>query len=199
MAFGSVYTRKAQTKLKRHAFDTSLTVSANTHTNLSLLSYSTAADVAVSGQTDQFTSLYVQEGSKVRKYWLDLTIIPSSNTVVQDIYIGWVALSRHDIEDSPIDLVKNASTKRIENPSSASAFQISTFRVDPKNKHYVRRMKKITLYGGRPAVASRWLMVPARCRRSEEGMYWGLFIGNSSGTDITVKVSRAFNEYPIVD
>ena len=55
------------------------------------------------------------------------------------------------------------------------------------------------------ATVSKWLRVPPKIKRGQEGQYWCLFIANATsnttGTDgtINVSVSRVFNEFPIVD
>ncbi len=202
MAIGSVYTRKAQTKVHRHAFDTSYTIGAGKFSNLRLLAYSEVTQTPITGTTDQYNNLVVPEGSKVIKYWMDMTIIPSSNTAVQDVYIGWVKLSYHDYEDAKdtiLALTKPSSNAIATDHSADLTFTHSDFRVNPKNRHWIEGLKKITMYGGRPASQSGWLQVPPKCRRSEEGMYWALFIANSSSSDITIKVSRAFSEFPLVN
>lgn len=206
MPFGSIYTRKAQTKVHRHGFDTSLTVPAGKAEKLSLLAYSTTTQTPITGTDSQYNTLHIPDGSKVNKYWLDMTIEPSSNTKVYDIYIGWIALSMDEIlsiPDTQIALSKGADD-RIS--GTTEDFAMSTFRLNPKNRHFIKGMKKLTLYAGKPAQVSRWLRVPPKCSRSQEGMYWGLYIANattdSTGTTdgtVNIKVSRVFNEFPLVD
>lgn len=207
MARGSIYSPKAQTRIHRHAFDIAFNIPGNEMLPIRLLAYSEVDQVErqVNGEnvTGEYTNLVVPEGSVVRKYWLDLTIIPHSTTVTQDVYIGWVQLSWHDFEDASnsfLPLSKHDENKDIFTSTSADkSFSPAIYRSNPKNRHWLRGMKKITMYGGRPASQAGWLKVPPKCRRSEEGMYWALVICNASDSSINVKTSRAFNEFPLLD
>ena len=112
------------------------------------------------------------------------------------------------IPDTQIQLTKDSSTDKIVPDATGTPenFAMSTFRLNPKNRHFVKGMKKLTLYAGKPAQVSRWLKVPRKCSRSQEGMYWCLYIANATvdsanTTDgaVNIKVSRVFNEFPLVD
>ena len=48
MPFGSIYTRKAQTKVHRHGFDTTLSVASGKAEKLRLLAYSNVAQTPIS-------------------------------------------------------------------------------------------------------------------------------------------------------
>lgn len=205
MPYGSIYTRKAQTKVHRHGFDMTGSIAANTADYITLLQYTDQAQSPITGTTDQFGQMYVSDGSVVNKYWLDMTISPTSTSKTYDLYIGWIALSMDEIlsiPDTDLSLAKDSDNKI--NPTSHS-FSMSAFRLNPKNKHFVKGMKKVTLYSGRPATVSKWLRVPPKIKRGQEGQYWCLFIANAtsntSGTDgtVNVSVSRVFNEFPLVD
>jgi len=206
MPFGSIYTRKAQTKVHRHGFDTTLSIASGKAEKLSLLAYSTVAQSPIAGTDSQYNTLVVPDGSKVNKYWLDMTIEPSSNTKVYDLYIGWIALSMDEILSIPDTQISLSKGTNDAITGSTEDFAMSTFRLNPKNRPFVKGMKKLTLYAGKPAQVSRWLKVPRKCSRSQEGMYWGLYIANAttdtSGTTdgtVNIKVSRVFNEFPLVD
>ena len=88
MAFGSLYTRKASTKIHRHGVDMTGSIAANTADYITLLQYTDQAQTPITGTDDQYGQMYVSDGSVVNKYWLDMTISPSSTSKTYDVYIG---------------------------------------------------------------------------------------------------------------
>ena len=207
MAFGSIYTRKAQTKVHRHGFDMAANVPAGKANYITLLQYTNQTQTPITGTDDQYAQFYVADGSIVKKVWLDMTIEPASNTKVYDLYIGWIQLSMDEIlsiPDTQLNVTQDSTTDRID--GAEENFNLATFRLNPKNKHFIRGMKKLTLYAGKPAQVSKWLKVPPKCRRGQKGMYWALYVANAtantSGTTdgtVNIRVSRVFNEFPLVD
>lgn len=95
-----------------------------------------------------------------------------------------------------------------ENPNreiggTGSGYGITELKLDDHFKHWVR-LKKLTVFDQRPLVSDRKQPIPSKVKRSNEGMFYGLFIFNDSqrgatpaDTQITVNIKSSYTEMAI--
>lgn len=176
----------------------------------------------------RYANTAVQEGSTVRNIHLEIQIQPKtlSSSAICDFYTGRIMTSFHDIKGDQIygmtpDTVEG-KVKITDEASSPTATQVSgSTGIDnnplPQNsmtkdsfdngdviKHWWKNIRKNVMYGGQPVLYDRWEKVPAKCTRSNSGMFYGLVIMNdaSATTDDTdvlkVEIKESFTEIPLV-
>lgn len=174
-----------------------------------------------------YPTLAVQDGSKVSAIKLDITIEPktqnSSNII--NFYTGRVTTSYHDIKGDVYGLEADTSAegkvKFSDEASSATLTDVITssgstnappaltltkdvFDYGDTIKHWWRGSRKNVMFGGQPIVYERWEKVPSKCKRSNPGMFYGMWIMNSAtsvsgDTDVlSVKINQEFNEIPLI-
>ena len=188
---------------------------------------------ASSKVTAQGTKIYqntgVQDGSTVRNIHLEIQIQPKtlSSSAILDFYTGRITTSFHDLKGDQIYGLKASSvtdgkaTFTDENASSETTQEVSpangqdgTITVNPMVKslfdqgdvikHWWKNIRKNVIYGGQPVLYSAWEKVPAKCTRSNPGMFYGLILMNdSTSTDddtdvLRVEIKESFTEIPLV-
>lgn len=77
---------------------------------------------------------------------------------------------------------------------------ITEWNLDDHIKHWIR-LKKVTVYDQRPLVMDRKNPIPSKVKRSNEGMFYGLFIFNDAvrgatpaDTQVTVNIKSTYTE-----
>lgn len=226
---GSVYAKGATYKIRRHVWQKDQNVASKKARIFPLLSYETSAAGAttVSTYDKEALTVYatpqVESGSVVRKLNLDMLVQPATSDAkdqIIDFYVGRIILSFHDIDSGEVRGLVKESTGQIAmtnvasndvTQTSQSKSQVSSlvgpeidwdytkFQQSYKLKHWWRGVRKTTLPAGMPASYRRWEYVPRKCRRSQEGMFYGIIVMNDSGQDLNVDLKVRFNEFPLVD
>ena len=87
-------------------------------------------------------------------------------------------------------LAGNPNTS-LEIPYTKQAYNFSQ-----ASKHWLRGMSKNILAAGVPIRYNRWERVPAKCRRSNRGMYYGLYFLNDSAAELLIECKVRFSELP---
>lgn len=183
--------------------------------------------IAAAG-TKVYPTIAVEEGSKVSAMKLDITIEPktqnSSNII--NFYSGRIVCSYHDIAGGGVyGLEADSSTagkvKFSDEAGSPTLTDVVTssgstgappalplekdvYDYGDTIKHWWRNPRKNVMFGGQPIVYERWERIPAKARRSNQGMFYGMFFMNaatsvSGDTDVLKVVLRQeFNEIPLV-
>jgi hypothetical protein len=188
---------------------------------------------ASSKVTAQGTKIYqntgVQDGSTVRNIHLEIQIQPKtlSSSAILDFYTGRITTSFHDLKGDQIYGLKASSVTdgkaafTDEDATSETVAEISpangqdgVITVNPMVKslfdqgdvikHWWKNIRKNVIYGGQPVLYSNWEKVPAKCTRSNPGMFFGLILMNdSTSTDddtdvLRVEIKESFTEIPLV-
>lgn len=189
---------------------------------------------ASSKVTAQGTKIYqttaVQDGSSVRNLHLEIQIQPKtlSSSAILDFYTGRIITSFHDLKGDQIygleastttegkatftdeaitgtpTTVEVSATNGVENPVPVNPMVKSLFDQGDVIKHWWKNMRKNVIYGGQPVLYNAWEKVPAKCTRSNPGMFYGLIIMNDSAatsddTDVLrVEIKEHFTEIPLV-
>lgn len=93
-------------------------------------------------------------------------------------------------------------------PTLATNLQIASggiteWKMDDHVKHWIR-LRKVTVYDQRPLVSDRKQRIPSKVKRSNEGMFYGLFIFNDAvrgatpaDTQIKVNIKSTYTEMAI--
>jgi hypothetical protein len=169
----------------------------------------------------------MKEGSKVSRHKLDMTIEP---TVIepQRIYMGILKLSFHDVMSFAVNGIRahqtayqgaitetsvtsylqfysNNTDKRAVHPTGQiDTSGIDSVRLDDYFKHFVKSLKKITVFDQRPLMSERFHKVPAKVKRVNEFTWYGMWVFNDSDrgatpsdTQVTLNVKQFFQEYAL--
>tara|TARA_B100001750_G_C15503968_1_gene599072 strand:- start:989 stop:1765 length:777 start_codon:yes stop_codon:yes gene_type:complete len=174
-----------------------------------------------------YPTIAVQEGSKVASMKLDITIEPktqnSSNII--NFYTGRIVASYHDVKGQGIYGLEpdgtTGKTKYSDEAGSPTTTDVITstgstgsppalplekdvYDYGDTIKHWWRNPRKNVMFGGQPIVYERWEKVPSKCTRSNQGMFYGLFVMNSASsvsgdTDVLkFNIRQEFNEIPLI-
>jgi len=169
----------------------------------------------------------VLDGSRVNAIKLDITIEPetqnSSNII--DFYTGRITTSYHDVPGGQIYGLENGTDGKVkfsdeaaQNPTTTDVIGTGgTINAPPTLtmsndvysygdviKHWWGRKFKNVMAGGQPIVYNRWERVPSKVKRSNPGMFYGLWVINdatsvSGDTDnLRIKIHEEFNEVPLI-
>ena len=185
----------------------------------------------ISGQGSKYyPTVALQEGCLVSNIKLDITIEPktqnSSNII--NFYTGRIMTSFHDVAGGQIyglekdgstqgkvkvsDEASSATTSDIVNSSgldqasSAPALSLTNAEFERGDviKHWWKSKRKNVMFGGQPIVYERWEKVPKKVKRSNNGMFYGMYFINSSTAvegntdDLKIKIQQTFNEVPLI-
>jgi len=174
-------------------------------------SHTTLKDYGGNDQT-VYSDMTVQEGSRTRGFNLDLLITPetASDSSVQDLYVGWIATSFHDLKSDEVrGLGVNADYEPVFKPDSgadviisgaapALTFDKHIYDYSVTIKHWWRGVRKNLLAAGVPINMHRFMRVPRKCLRSNRGMFWGMVFMNDSSDGIKFESKTSFQEIPLV-
>lgn len=170
----------------------------------------------------------VQEGSYVSRIGLDITIQPETlnSAAILDFYVGRIAVSFHDTAGGQVYGLEADGTTGKTKFSDEAATPVLTDVADSSGvtqappstdltkalydngdvvKHWIRQVRKNVIYGGQPALYNRSEYVPAKCKRSNTGMFYGLVFMNDAVSDSTsttdnlrIDIKESFIERPLV-
>ena len=176
----------------------------------------------------RYATTSVQEGSTVHNLHLEIQIQPKtlSSSAICDFYTGRIMTSFHDIRGdqiygltpdtvdgkvkisdeagSPTATAVSGSTGIDNNPHQQNSMTKDTFDNGDVIKHWWKNIRKNVLYGGQPILYDKWEKVPAKVKRSNNGMFYGLVIMNDAtattdDTDVLrVQIKEQFTEIPLV-
>lgn len=181
-----------------------------------------------SAGTKVYPTLAVQEGSRVSNIHVDITIEPetqnSSNII--NFYTGRITTSFHDLNGGQIMGLSGDSSGTVQmvdedNDSDANAVDSNglcthdagtditltnkQYEEGDVIKHWWRGKRKNVMFGGQPIVYDRWEKVPMKCKRSNKGMFYGMWVINDataiSGSqvdDLRIRINTTFNEVPLI-
>jgi hypothetical protein len=140
-------------------------------------------------------------GSKVVSHHIKQTLTPET-IEPQELYMGIIKLSFDDwltpslcgkelqiTSGGTVSSEANRSTslqffsdhvnKHIEHPTGDQTLDIDTIRNDDELPHWLRT-KSDYVYDQSPMLGSRYMRVPAKCKRINRNTWYGLFIFNDS-------------------
>lgn len=175
----------------------------------------------------------VQDGSRVENIKLEIQVQPKtlSSSAILDFYTGRIMTSFHDIKGEQIYGLEESTHGSLtgktaftdETGSHPSVTEVSDetgqdTAVIPMNamnmtsyetgdviKHWWRNNRKNVIYGGQPVLYSRWEKVPAKVKRSNPGMFYGMYFMNDtvpvsgSETDtLEIQIKESFTEIPLI-
>lgn len=99
--------------------------------------------------------------------------------------------------------VEGADTANQELGAASSGYGISEAKLDDHLKHFLR-WKKVTVFNQSPLMGERWQRVPSKCKRINEGTYYGLVFFNDSprgataaDTQLTINLKEYIEEKAI--
>ena len=180
----------------------------------------------VSQGSKTYATPAVLDGSRVNGIKLDITIEPetqnSSNII--DFYTGRITTSYHDVPGGQIYGLEEGTDGKVKYSDEASTPTTTdvigtggTLNVPPELaltnesfshgdviKHWWGRKFKNVMAGGQPIVYNRWEKVPSKAKRSNPGMFYGLWVMNDAtavtgDTDnLRIKIHEEFNEVPLI-
>jgi len=179
--------------------------------------------------TSQGTKVYsncsIEPGSYVKWHHLDVIIRTEDDTdsEVLDFYIGRGAFSFHDIKSNTVyGLNYNSGRVRYSDEGSTPSYTTvvatgganqavkeTSLTYDVYNlgdvvKHWWGQARRNVIYGGQPILFNRWQKIPAKCRRGNDGMFYGMIIMNdatpvSGDKDVlNIEVKNSFTETPLI-
>lgn len=179
--------------------------------------------------TKTYANTGVQDGSTVKNLHLEIQIQPKtlSSSAILDFYSGRITTSFHDVaggqiygleqssqDDGKVRFTDEASSPTYVEVSNTDGQDLTVpvngmtkqvFDFGDVIKHWWKGIKKNVIYGGQPVLYDRWEKVPAKCTRSNPGMFYGLILMNDStvvsgdDTDVLrVEIKEQFTEIPLV-
>ena len=154
---------------------------------------------------DVWTTVAVQEGSRVNRMKLDVTItpkVPSADQVIT-LYSMRGMFSYDDLKaDTVYGLDFDGATSRIQfadetsqtggtktdivnaqnsqNPSPELALTIDSYRYGDVIKHFWPSPQKTTMYSGMPVTYERWERIPGKIKRINNGTLYALMVMNAT-------------------
>lgn len=173
------------------------------------------------------TTKGMRRGSRVSKHKVGISVTPETNDP-QRFFMGMLKFSFHDIyspyvsgklmrvgsyQDASPVTSNQTSYIRVWHDKTAQrvGFQtgqidvtsIDTVRLDDFTKHFLR-LKQGVVLNQKPLVSDRFMKVPAKVKRINEGTYYGLWFFNDSprgsvpaDTQLTVDLKQYFEEWAL--
>lgn len=169
--------------------------------------------------SNNYQTQSVMNGSYISGYQADITIknLGSGNPVTLDIYqvavSFWDVLVWDSLLASACPITFDNVTVGPADLRGAIGFKTVTATLIVENiiknkkflQHYIQKIGSVTLTsedGNDPFTKFRVNRVPLKCRRSQTGMFWGLFFvndsekNNSDTLNLDTFMELSFNEHP---
>ena len=160
--------------------------------------------------TKVLSNNYLEEGSRFDYVNINMTIRQTDTSVNNQVYVGMIATSFNEGQLSAAlmttnfkDFIESNADGEMVNKSAEQTYSVDEYRLKDIQQHNIRGLlnKQFQLYSGRVITVNQVLKVPAKCRRSQNGMFLGLVVLNDSGsmtagTDVEVRIDTFFKEIP---
>lgn len=208
------------TKFIKSVTDETVTVGPQRCQIIPLWYYASSATARTDGAN--LTEKTMPLGSRITKHKIDMLVTPYT-VEPQKLYFGFVKLSFNDVfaphvcgsrfsldtyQGTPTDT--NATTYLKLWPSSTTVTQVNnglnsdtdisgidSVMLDDYFKHTVR-LKKALVFDQRPMMTDRYMRVPSKVKRINEGTFYGLWIFNDAvrgGTPADSQIDIRLKQY----